>query len=387
VTYPSISRVSLGDILEEVDVRAGSTLSDLPVLSLTKDRGLIPQSDRFKQRVARDDVSEYKVIRKGQIAHNPYVLWEGAVHSLKDVDAGLVSPVYPVWRAREEVDVSYVDFLLRTPAMLRRYEQLASGAVKRRRSISKGTFSSIEVSLPSLSDQRRVVTILHSIQEVRRQQKVVLRSLSSMRTSLAGQLLFDAGWQLGALGDHSTISSGGTPSRSKPEYWGGTIPWVKTAEVRYETIKSTGETITEAGLEGSSAKVYPAGTVLMAMYGEGATRGRIARLGIDAAVNQACAAIIPDSDLEPGFLYQCLAHSYDAVRTLSHGSHQKNLSASLLKRFSIPLPDLDAQRSIARQLLVIDARVSAEELELDKLNQLLESALANYYESVEGPTQ
>lgn len=70
VTYPSISRVSLGDILEEVDVRAGSTLSDLPVLSLTKDRGLIPQSDRFKQRVARDDVSEYKVIRKGQIAHN-----------------------------------------------------------------------------------------------------------------------------------------------------------------------------------------------------------------------------------------------------------------------------------------------------------------------------
>src|SRR6266540_2383237 len=94
----------LGDLLVERRVRARDAVGgeSLPVLSLTKTRGLIPQADRFDHRVARHDVSDYKVIRIGWIAYNPMVLWEGAIHALRQAEAGLVSPVYAVWEAREE---------------------------------------------------------------------------------------------------------------------------------------------------------------------------------------------------------------------------------------------------------------------------------------------
>lgn len=378
------TKLRLSDVLREVDVRAGSVLADLPVLSLTKDHGLIPQSDRFKQRVARDDVSGYKVIRRGQIAHNPYVLWEGAIHSLKNIEAGLVSPVYSVWETRDCVDPSYIDLLLRTPAMLRRYEQLASGAVKRRRTISTRTFLSIEIELPRMDEQLRAVAALSAIQTASACQRITQSSLDSMRKSLARSLFFDPAWRHSPLGDQAKITSGGTPSRSIPEFWGGRIPWVKTSEVNYSVILTTGESITEAGLAGSSAKVYPAGTVLMAMYGEGATRGRVARLGIEAAVNQACAAIIPGPELDPSFLYHYLAHSYDAMRSMSHGSHQKNLSASLLKRFPVPLPEQDVQLAISRQLEAIDARFAMENIERQRLNEFFDSALTYFYQGVQG---
>src|SRR5947207_1383889 len=120
----------LGDLLNEVDVRAIDVSGGLgfPVLSLTKDRGLIPQAERFDHRVARSDVSDYKVLQRGWIAYNPMVLWEGAIHALKRLPEGLVSPVYATWAVAETIaDAHYVDLLLRSASLLREYERLASG--------------------------------------------------------------------------------------------------------------------------------------------------------------------------------------------------------------------------------------------------------------------
>ena len=109
--------VWLGDVLREVNVRV-KDMQDIeakqfPVLSLTKDRGLILQSERFGKRIAKDDVSDYKVVQRGQIVYNPYVIWEGAVHILRDYEYGLVSPVYPVWEAKPHVAHAYfIDHLL-----------------------------------------------------------------------------------------------------------------------------------------------------------------------------------------------------------------------------------------------------------------------------------
>jgi type I restriction enzyme, S subunit len=102
---------------------------------------------------------------------------------------------------------------------------------------------------------------------------------SAMRDTVLGPLPND--WEVHALGTLARLSTGGTPSRERPEYWNGSIPWVKTGEVNYEVIRSTEESISKAGIENSSAKVYPPGTLLVAMYGQGVTRGRAAILGID----------------------------------------------------------------------------------------------------------
>lgn len=104
------------------------------------------------------------------------------------------------------------------------------------------------------------------------------------------------GWGESVLGDVSRVTSGGTPSRNNNNYWGGTIPWVTTAEVDFNTITDTAEKITEEALNNSSAKLFPKGTILMAMYGQGKTRGKVAKLGIKASTNQACAAILLQGD-------------------------------------------------------------------------------------------
>ena len=102
----------LGELLREVDVRQAdlpkSEAEELKVLSLTKNHGLILQSERFGKRIATEDTSKYKVVREGQIVYNPYVIWEGAVHALRKHPAGLVSPVYPVWETREP-DGGFID--------------------------------------------------------------------------------------------------------------------------------------------------------------------------------------------------------------------------------------------------------------------------------------
>ena len=114
------------------------------------------------------------------------------------------------------------------------------------------------------------------------------------------------GWKLSTIDEISIVSSGGTPSRKNDSYWGGKIPWVTTAEVQYKVIEDTAEKITEEGLANSSAKLFPRGTILMAMYGQGKTRGQVGVLGVEAATNQACAAIILRPGYEMNYYYQYL---------------------------------------------------------------------------------
>jgi type I restriction enzyme S subunit len=159
------------------------------------------------------------------------------------------------------------------------------------------------------------------------------------------------------VGDIAILKSGGTPSRKKSEYWeNGIIRWVKTGEIDYHIIKDTAEKITPAGLENSSAKIFPSGTLIMAMYGQGVTRGKVAILGAEAATNQACVAFFPASSLKTNFLYYYFEYKYEEIRNLSHGANQKNLSADILKSYAIAFPlDFDEQDRIIESLRALDS--------------------------------
>lgn len=166
------------------------------------------------------------------------------------------------------------------------------------------------------------------------------------------------------LGQIATISSGGTPSRTKPSYWGGKIPWVKTTQIQncwiYE--HDVDEWITEAGLGNSSAKMYPKGTLLMAMYGQGKTRGQVAILGLNATINQACAAIELDSKLaDRDFIYQQLLYKYETIRGMSNAGGQDNLSAGLIREIDVQIPPLPEQKAIADSLSTWDTAIETME--------------------------
>jgi restriction endonuclease S subunit len=127
-------------------------------------------------------------------------------------------------------------------------------------------------------------------------------------------------------------------------------------------IQSADEFITQAGLENSAARMFSAGTVLMAMYGQGVTRGRVAILGIDATTNQACAAIeVASPSIDRDFLYWSLAGKYLELRAISEsrGGNQSNLNSQLIREVNIPLPDLETQRAIVTEIEAEQALVNA----------------------------
>ncbi len=177
---------------------------------------------------------------------------------------------------------------------------------------------------------------------------------------------FSREWENTNIGNIAVVSSGGTPSRSKSSYWNGTIPWVTTSLIDFKDIQGAEEYITEEALNNSSAKLFEKNTILMAMYGQGKTRGKVGILKIQATTNQACASIKP-KDTSYIFLYQYLAGQYDNIRNLSNDGGQKNLSGSIIKSIPISIPVKQEQEKIASFLTSVDTKIE----QLTKKEELL----------------
>lgn len=151
-------------------------------------------------------------------------------------------------------------------------------------------------------------------------------------------------WGLPQIKDIASISSGSTPNRNNSEYWNGNIAWVTTGELSSGHVNHTSELITVKAVKETKMRIYPQGTLLMAMYGQGKTRGTVAILEIDAAVNQACAAITV-KDGESKFLFYQLKNSYQDIRKLSNIGNQENLNADIIKTYQVPwAPDEEQER-------------------------------------------
>lgn len=163
-----------------------------------------------------------------------------------------------------------------------------------------------------------------------------------------------------AIKSIADVSSGNTPSRRKSEYWNGSIPWITTGELESGYVTASKECVTEKALKETALKLYHKGTVLIAMYGQGKTRGTAAVLGIEATVNQACAALTVHSGCSKFLFYQ-LQNSYHAIRRLSNTGNQENLNAEIIKNFKILWPDELEQQKIAAILSTQDKVIELKE--------------------------
>lgn len=170
-------------------------------------------------------------------------------------------------------------------------------------------------------------------------------------------------WKVKSIGEIASIFSGGTPNRKIPEYWDGDIPWVTTTLIDGTEIDSAREFITQRGLENSSTNWCKAGTILLAMYGQGKTRGKAAILSIDATINQACVAIELKDICSSHYILHILNSMYEEIRELSNSGSQENLSAGIIKSIQIPFPPKKEQITIANALSDVDLLIS----ELKKL--------------------
>lgn len=153
-------------------------------------------------------------------------------------------------------------------------------------------------------------------------------------------------WRRKKISQCCKLGSGGTPSRKHPEYYTGEIPWIKTGEIDWNEVYNSEEHITEQAITDSSAKLYAPGAVLVAMYGMGMTRGRAALLMAQAATNQAVCVLQPDEQLYNRFLYYFFMCNYWTVREMAIGGNQLNLSATIISKFEIPIPNISEQTQI-----------------------------------------
>jgi type I restriction enzyme S subunit len=182
----------------------------------------------------------------------------------------------------------------------------------------------------------------------------------------------------------AAIGLGGTPSRKIPEYWNGDVPWVSSGEVANCDIHGTTEKITRSGLENSNAKMYPIGTVLIAMIGEGKTRGQSALLNIEACTNQNVAALVFDGgNVVPRYIWFWALGEYEKHRSGGRGGNYPALNGQIVKQFTIPLPPLFEQHEIVRRveaLFALTAKIEAGVASASaRAESLIQSTLAKAF--------
>lgn len=190
-----------------------------------------------------------------------------------------------------------------------------------------------------------------------------------------------AHWRSASLRWLSSRYSGGTPDKNTPEYWeDGSIPWLASGEVNQALITEPSTFISEAGFANSSAKWIPEGALVMALAGQGKTKGMVAQLGIRSTCNQSMAAIVPNGEIQPRFLLWWLQSNYQNIRNMAGGDLRDGLNLDLLGDIPCPLPLPGEQAAIAafldRETAKIDALVEEQKRLIELLKEKRQAVIS-----------
>ncbi len=291
--------------------------------------------------------------------------------------------------SRDLIDSTYLCFFINSESGQRYFEQNQAGGPQK--NVNAGSLRFLPVPVPptkaeqgaiaqALSDADALIRSLEQLlaKKLDIKQGAVQELLTGMKRlpgfaankdykqTEAGVIPED--WDVQTLGSIASIASGGTPSRRMPEYWNGDIPWVTTTEIAFNTIRETEQSISILGLKNSAARLLAPGTLLLALYGQGKTRGKVAILGIQATTNQACASIVLSPGVSLSFIFYFLSSQYRAIRGMSNSGSQENLSGQIVKSIVVSLPSTKAEQdAIAAGLSELDAEIATLEERLAKV--------------------
>lgn len=252
--------------------------------------------------------------------------------------------------------------------------------------ITKKDFQSIQVTVPDKPEQEEIArtlsqfdTYIDDLAELIEKKKGIregaLEDLISGKTRIVG---FSGERKDFSINDITReVITGGTPSTSRREYYGGNIPWLASAEIHQKRITKPTTYITELGLQNSSAKIAPEKSVLIALAGQGKTRGTAAYITKPMALNQSLAALVTNEKCNSEFLYYLIESMYSSLRELSSGDGGRGgLNKKLIKGVLVTIPvDVDEQEAIANTLLAMDEEIRDLETERDKIIQIREGAM------------
>ena len=262
------------------------------------------------------------------------------------------------------------------------YLRLLSSGDGGRGGLNKQILGTINVVLPPIAEQRAIAEALSDVDGLiaaldKKIAKKRLLKQGAMWQLLTGKKRlpgFTDEWETIRLGDWATMNSGGTPTSSVPEYYNGHIPFLSISDITEagKYINKTEKTITEKGLNNSSARMFPAGTIMYAMY---ASLGKCSIANIELSCSQAILGITPKCRINPEYLYYHLSFIEEDVKDMGQTGTQSNLSKQIVQDFMVKLPsDIKEQQAIATILSDMDKEISDLEAQRDKY-RLLKSGM------------
>jgi type I restriction enzyme S subunit len=263
--------------------------------------------------------------------------------------------------------------------------------------ISGKAIENMEIQLPPLAEQKVIAdkldTLLAQVESIKARLEHIPEILKQFRQSvltaaMSGKLTGEwkgNDWQYKTIGEIAKVRTGKTPSRTERKYWdNGVIPWLTSSVTGSEYCFNADEFISELASKECNLKPFPIGTLLLAMYGEGKTRGQVTELKLVATCNQACAAILPNNEIAlTSFVKLKLQENYEAIRLAASGGNQPNLNLNKVREISIQVPSLEMQTKIVQEvqrLLTISEEVNQQaQSALNRVNNLTQSILAKAF--------
>ncbi|MBN8641127.1 MAG: restriction endonuclease subunit S [Flavobacteriales bacterium] len=343
-------------------------------------------------------------VRKKQFIFSRIDARNGAMGFVPDeLDGAIVTNDFPVFDVDNSIiNTEYLVLITTTKKFIEFAQSSSSGTTNRQR-LDVDAFLSVQIPLPPLDDedaknknlpnsmtQKRFVAAYNqkiedakaanqrAIEQARKMQLYIKKSLGISNENTKEYNLglnfvrfkeLDF-WSLDTIKYNSSnfypqkkighiceISSGGTPSRSRQDYFNGNIPWIKTGELKDNIIYETEEKITEKGLNNSSAKLYSKGSIVVAMYG--ATIGKTAKLGIQATTNQACAVLFNfNEEVLADYVWIYLQSQTETLKSKAYGSAQPNINARMIYDTEIPIPPKSIQINLIEKINQIKIEIS-----------------------------
>ena len=274
----------------------------------------------------------------------------------------------------------YLYYVLLSDVFYNKVQYKASGAGQP--NISPTEIENIRIPVPpTLGEQQEIVDVLDAASEIIRLRTACIESAQSLIPALFQEMFGDPLSKVdkNKIGYYFDVGTGATPRRENSEYYEGNIPWVKTTEVDNCYINSTSEHISESAIKETNCSLYPPGTILMAMYGQGKTRGKVAYLNISATTNQACAALQLkkeyENDVNLIYVFYYLQIIYEFLRTLSQGGGRPNMNLSIVRNIPLYLPDIKQQELFAEKVQEIEAYIKTQQVELENAKTMFQSLL------------
>ncbi|WP_454190314.1 restriction endonuclease subunit S [Paenibacillus sp. Marseille-Q7038] len=308
----------------------------------------------------------------------------GNVAQVPDNNRYILSQRVVAFKAKENLNKTYLKYFLMSDLFKECLDKKATGTTAK--GISQKNLAQLSLIIPNMMEQQKISEILSTVDEQIHNTEQLIEKTKELKKGLMQQLLtkgightefkkselgkIPVEWEVKQVGDIAKIKTGGTPSKSNKEYWeNGSVRWMSSGEVNLRRIYEVEGRITNLGLNNSNTTILPTKTIMMAMNGQGKTRGTVAILEIETTCNQSLAGILPSEKYYSEFLFYYLESQYERIRNIN-GEGRAGLNLRLINEFLIVLPSIEEQQKIASIFSAVDEQIENYEQEKQEYLEL-----------------